>query len=311
MGNHHHHDHTTPHHHHGHAHEAHHHHHATGNIKVAFWLNLTFCILEFAGGLFTNSIAILSDALHDLGDSFSLGLAWYFQKISQRKRDKLFSYGYKRFSLLGALINSMVLLVGSVFIVMEAIPRVLHPEASNTKGMILFALIGIAVNGAAVLRLKKGSSINERVISLHLIEDVLGWVAVLIAALVMLFVDVPILDPILSLLITGYILFNVFKNLKQSLTILLQAVPIDIDETEVKNKLLSIAHIIDVHDIHIWTMDGDYNILSLHLVLEEHTSLEAAENIKSQARKLLEELRVHHITIETESPSQDCSLQHC
>jgi cobalt-zinc-cadmium efflux system protein len=308
MGNHHHHDHTTPHHH---GHEGHHHHHATGNIKVAFWLNLIFCILEFAGGFFTNSIAILSDALHDLGDSFSLGLAWYFQKISQRKRDKLFSYGYKRFSLLGALINSMILLIGSVFIVMEAIPRVLHPESSNAKGMIVFALIGIAVNGAAVLRLKKGTSINERVISLHLIEDVLGWVAVLIAAVVMLFVDVPVLDPLLSLLITGYILFNVVKNLKQSLTILLQAVPLDIQETEVKNKLLSIPHIIDVHDIHIWTMDGDYNILSIHIVLEDHTSLEEAEKIKSQARKVLEELRVHHITIETETLSQTCSLQDC
>ncbi len=220
MGNHHDHDHDDTHHHHHHGHEGHHHHH-TGNIKVAFWLNLTFCILEFAGGLFTNSVAILSDALHDLGDSFSLGLAWYFQKISQRKRDKLFSYGYKRFSLLGALINSMILLIGSVFIVREAIPRILHPETSNAQGMIIFALIGIAVNGAAVLRLKKGSSINERVISLHLIEDVLGWVAVLIAAVVMLFVDVPVLDPLLSLLITGYILYNVVKNLKQIICFLI------------------------------------------------------------------------------------------
>jgi len=306
MGNHHDHDHN--HHHHG--HEGHHHHH-TGNIKIAFWLNLIFCILEFIGGFFTNSIAILSDALHDLGDSFSLGLAWYFQKISQRKRDKLFSYGYKRFSLLGALINSMILLIGSVFIIREAIPRIIHPETSNAQGMIVFALIGIAVNGAAVLRLKKGTSINERVISLHLIEDVLGWVAVLIAAIVMLFTNIPILDPILSLLITGYILFNVVKNLKQSLTILLQAVPMKINEEEIKNNLLSIPCIIDVHDIHIWTMDGDYNILSIHMVLADNTTMEQAEEIKSQARELLKKLHVQHITIETESPSQVCSLQHC
>ncbi len=308
MGNHHHHKKIPPH---DHGFDGHHHHPTTGNIQVAFWLNLFFCILEFAGGLFTNSMAILSDALHDLGDSFSLGLAWYFQKISQRKRDKLFSYGYKRFSLLGAMINSMVLVVGAVFIVMEAIPRVLHPQPSNAKGMIIFALIGIAVNGTAALRLKKGSSINERVISLHLMEDVLGWVAVLIAAVVMLFVDVPVLDPVLSLLITGYILFNVVKNLKHSLTILLQAVPMDFNEVEVKNKLLTIPHILDVHDLHTWTMDGDYTILSAHLVLEEHTNLEAAENIKSQARKILGELRIHHNTIETESTSQVCNLQDC
>lgn len=303
MGNHQHHDH--------HGHEGHHHHHHTGNIKVAFWLNLVFCILEFAGGLFTNSVAILSDALHDLGDSFSLGLAWYFQKLSQRKRDKLFSYGYKRFSLLGALINALILLIGSVFIIREAIPRMLHPESSNAQGMIIFALIGIAVNGAAVLRLKKGTSINERVISLHLIEDVLGWVAVLIAAVVMLFVDVPVLDPILSLLITGYVLYNVFKNLKDSLTILLQAVPMDINEEELKKKLLSIPHILDAHDIHLWTLDGSYNILSIHIVLEDQTDLNQAEQIKSQARAILNDLHVHHITIETESPSQVCSLQHC
>ena len=308
MGNHHHHKKIPPH---DNGFDGHHHHPTTGNIQVAFWLNLFFCILEFAGGLFTNSMAILSDALHDLGDSFSLGLAWYFQKISQRKRDKLFSYGYKRFSLLGAMINYMVLVVGAVFIVMEAIPRVLHPQPSNAKGMIIFALIGIAVNGTAALRLKKGSSINERVISLHLMEDVLGWVAVLIAAVVMLFVDVPVLDPVLSLLITGYILFNVVKNLKHSLTILLQAVPMDFNEVEVKNKLLTIPHILDVHDLHTWTMDGDYTILSVHLVLEEHTNLEAAENIKSQARKILGELRIHHITIETESTSQVCNLQDC
>lgn len=303
MGNHHHHDH--------HGHEGHHHHHHTGNIKVAFWLNLVFCILEFAGGLFTNSVAILSDALHDLGDSFSLGLAWYFQKLSQRKRDKLFSYGYKRFSLLGALINALILLIGSLFIIRAAIPRILHPESSNAQGMIIFALIGIAVNGAAVLRLKKGSSINERVISLHLIEDVLGWVAVLITAVVMLFINVPILDPILSLLITGYILYNVFKNLKQSLTILLQAVPLDINEEELKKKLLSIPHILDAHDIHLWTLDGSYNILSIHIVLEDRTDLNQAEQIKSQARELLTNLHVHHITIETESSAQVCSLQHC
>ncbi len=306
MGNHHDHDHT--HHHHG--HEGHHHHH-TGNIKIAFWLNLTFCILEFIGGFFTNSVAILSDALHDLGDSFSLGLAWYFQKISQRKRDKLFSYGYKRFSLLGALINSMILLIGSVFILRETIPRIIHPEASNAQGMIIFALIGIAVNGAAVFRLKKGTSINERVISLHLIEDILGWVAVLIAAVVMLFTNIPVLDPILSLLITGYILFNVVKNLKHSLTILLQAVPMDINEEELKNQLLSIPLILDVHDIHIWTMDGDYNIMSIHIVLEDNTNMEQAEEIKSKARTILNKLHVQHITIETESPSQVCSLQHC
>ncbi|MDB5271878.1 MAG: Cobalt-zinc-cadmium efflux system protein [Chitinophagaceae bacterium] len=305
MGNHHHH----PHGHHDHTHDGHQHH--TGNITVAFWLNFIFCLIEFAGGFFTNSTAILSNALHDLGDSFSLGLAWYFQKISLRKRDKTFSYGYKRFSLLGALINSMILLVGSVFIIREAILRLLHPEASNAKGMVLFALLGIAINVVAVWRLRKGSSINERVISLHFIEDVLGWVAVLMAAVVLLFVDVPILDPILSAAITFYILYNVFRNLKQSLTILLQAVPFDINEEELKKQLLNIPSIVDVHDVHLWTMDGEYNILSIHLVLGNNVSLEETEDVKVKARALLHKLNVHHITIETESVAQSCALKHC
>jgi cobalt-zinc-cadmium efflux system protein len=310
MGSHHH---SNTAHDHDHSHHDHdgHHHHNTGNIKVAFWLNFIFCLFEFAGGLFTNSIAILSDALHDLGDSFSLGLAWYFQKLSQRKRDRLFSYGYKRFSLLGALINSLILLVGSVFIISEAIPRILHPSPSNAKGMIIFALVGIAVNGAAVLRLKKGTSINERVISLHFIEDVLGWVAVLVAAVVMLFVNVPVLDPILSLLITGYILYNVFKSLKSSLTILLQAVPMEINEEELKNKLLSIPTIQGIHDVHLWSLDGNYNVLSLHVVIEDNYSLEKTEDLKSEVRQMLTTLHVHHITIETEPASNVCSLQDC
>lgn len=160
-----------------HQHSKHHHQHHHSdvkNIKVAFFLNVTFTIVEIIGGFFTNSIAILSDAVHDLGDSLSLGMAWYFQKKAKNGSDKLFSYGYKRFSLLGAIINSIVLIVGSIFILTEAIPRLFHPEQAEVKGMFLLAILGLIVNGAAVLRLKKGHSINEKVVSLHLLEDVLG-----------------------------------------------------------------------------------------------------------------------------------------
>ncbi len=159
---------------HDHSHAGHHHHHAGNNIKVAFFLNLGFTILELIGGVWINSVAIMSDALHDLGDSLSLGLAWYFEKLSKKGSDQHFSYGYKRFSLLGAVINSVILLVGSFIILSEAIPRLWNPEEVNAPGMIGFALLGILVNGAAVLRLKQGSSVNERVIRLHLHEDVLG-----------------------------------------------------------------------------------------------------------------------------------------
>ena len=232
----------------------------------------------------TNSVAILSDALHDLGDTLSLALAWYFQKISRKGRDSIFSYGYKRFSLLGAIINSIILLVGSIFILIEAIPRLVHPEPSDVKGMIILAVLGVLFNGAAILRLRKGSSLNEKVVRLHLMEDVLGWVAVLIGAVIMYFFHLPVIDPILSLLISAYILFNVVKNLKQTFQIILQGIPVNADINAIKSYLSGLPQIDDYHDFHIWSMDGEYNILTVHLVLNEDLSMDQLNSL-NQASK--------------------------
>lgn len=301
MGHDHHHSHS-----HGHSHD--HHHHAVGNIKVAFLLNTGFAILELFGGLYTNSIAILSDSLHDFGDSLSLGLSYYFQKKSVKERDENFSYGYRRFSLLGAFINSLVLMVGSIFIIQELIQRFLHPEPSDAKGMLIFALIGVAVNGAAMLRLRKGTSINERVVSLHFIEDILGWVAVLIGSIVMLFVDVPLLDPILSLGITCFILFNIYKNMKAAFRIILQGVPESINLDEIKQKITSLMGVKDIHDVRVWTMDGEYNILTLHVVTDKNTT-EEIESLKEEVRHSLLHLNIAHTTIEIEPPGVHCDLK--
>ncbi|MBL3656715.1 cation diffusion facilitator family transporter [Fulvivirga sediminis] len=292
-------------------HHGHHHHHGSGNIKVAFFLNLAFTIIEIIGGIFTNSIAILSDALHDLGDSLSLGLSWYFQNLSSKGRDKTFSYGYRRFSLLGAIINSIVLFSGSVFIIYEAIPRILNPEQPETKGMIGLAVVGIIINGAAVLRLKKGSSINEEVISLHLLEDVLGWVAVLIGALIMHFVDAPVIDPLLSLGISAFILYNVFKNLKKSFTIILQGTPRHLEIDKIRTEIEALKDINEVHDCHLWTLDGEYNIFSAHLVVNSSKSIEELAEIKSKVRSLLSELHVNHATLEFETTQEPCALENC
>lgn len=289
------------HHHHGH----HHHDHGVKNLKVAFFLNLGFTIVEIVGGIMTNSLAILSDALHDLGDSLSIGLSWYFQKLSTKKGNATYSYGYKRFSLLGAIINAVVLLVGSAFILTEAIPALFNPGETDAKGMMYLAIFGVIVNGAAVLKLKKGTSINERVISLHLLEDVLGWVAVLIGSIVMLYFDAPWIDPLLSVLIALFILFNVYKSLKASLSIVLQATPEGIDITLIHEKLKSIPQIRDVHDCHIWSMDGEYHVLSAHLVLNGDYTLEEMAEIKGVAKDLLKE-QVEHVTIEFEGPHEEC-----
>ena len=295
-----------------HGHHHHHHHSSSENIKTAFFLNLFFTIVEFFGGIYTNSLAITSDAIHDLGDSISLGMAWYFQNLSDKKPTKTYSYGFKRFSLLGAIINSVILLVGSVFIIIEAIPRIINPEHSDAKGMMWFAFLGIIVNGAAVLKLRKGTSINERVVSLHMLEDVLGWVAVLIASIVMQFWDVPILDPILSLLIAVYILYNVFKNGKESVRIILQGTPVQISSDEVRSQILNFEEVKNIHDCHLWTMDGEYNVLTIHLIVIDTLSWEEGKILKKRIKKVLhDDFSLEHVTLELELSSEDCDYIDC
>ena len=299
---------------HGHGH--HHHHHGAGendnpkHIVVAFWLNTFFAVFEIAGGLYTNSVAILSDAVHDLGDSLSLGFAYYFHNKSKQQRDAVYTYGYQRFSFLGAFINSLILIVSSVFIIREAVERLFAPEPPDARGMVVLAVIGIAINGYALLRLRKGSTINERVVALHFVEDVLGWMAVLIGSVVMIFVDVPILDPILSILIAGYILYNVFRNLKATFKILLQRRPESVDEDSIRKSVMSVKGVKGLHDVHYWTMDGQYNVMTLHVVVDNAQSIEQRERIKKDVKHGLQHLDIHHSTVEIESEDENCKVDH-
>ncbi|MBV6639678.1 MAG: cation transporter [Cyclobacteriaceae bacterium] len=294
----------------GHNHD-HSHNQKEGNVKVAFFLNLSFTIIEVIGGLYTNSLAILSDALHDLGDSLSLGLSWYFQKLSKKGRTKKFSYGYKRFSLLGAIINSIVLVAGSIFILTKAIPELFNPGETNVQGMLYLAILGIVVNGAAVLKLRKGESLNEKVVSLHLLEDVLGWVAVLIGSIIMMYTDAPFIDPLLSVLISLFVLYNVYKNLRKSMLVILQGIPEDVSLEDIKEKLKDISEITDVHDNHVWSMDGEYNILTIHLRLDKDYKLSEQAKLKEKVRSQLKDESINHITIEFEGQEENCDLEDC
>jgi cobalt-zinc-cadmium efflux system protein len=298
-------------HNHSHGHSHGHHHHGEANISFAFWLNTAFAIIELVGGYLTNSVAIMSDALHDFGDSFSLGISWYFQRVSKKKRDEKYSYGYKRFSLLGAFINSIVLTVGSVIIIEESVRRVLSPVQPNADGMIWLSVLGIAANGLAMLRLKKGKSINERVVYLHFIEDVLGWVAVLIGAIVMKFFTVPVLDPILSIAIAAYILLNVYRNIKESLKIVLQAMPESVSEEKIKEALAKYPEVLSVHDIHIWTMDGEYNVLSMHIVVSPEKAIGDLESLKAKIKHAMEHMDISHTTLEMETDQAHCEQVDC
>jgi cobalt-zinc-cadmium efflux system protein len=285
---------------------SHHHNDAARNIKVAFFLNLFFSIVELIGGLLTNSVAILSDAVHDLGDSLTLGISWYFAKVADKSRDRKFSYGYKRLSVIGALISSIVLVTGSIYIVAEAIPRLINPINPETGGMIILALIGVIVNGIAAFRLRKGHSINEKAVFTHLLEDVLGWLATLIGAIIMHFTDFPIIDPILSVLISLFILYNVYKNLKESFQIILQATPTNIDIEKIQSTLLEIPGITDFHDCHAWSMDGEYNVLSVHLIVDKDQSLKDLGKIKTETKNRLKNLGINHTTIEFETEDENC-----
>jgi cobalt-zinc-cadmium efflux system protein len=288
--------------------EHEHTHEASGDLRAAFFLNLVFTLLELVGGFLTNSVAIMSDALHDLGDSISLGLSWYLDRYAQRGEDERYSYGYRRYSLLGALANTIILIVGGILVLSEAVPRLMDPETPNATGMALFAVGGIVANGLAVLRVRGGKSLSAQVVSWHLMEDVLGWVAVLVVSVVLLFADLPILDPVLSVLITLYVLYNVVGKLRTTLSLFLQAVPREMDVEGVESQLLALEGVCGVHHTHIWSLDGVHHVLSTHLIVEENTSKDQAVCIKEQARALVDRATFEHTTIEVEYSATECPL---
>ena len=293
------------HHHHNHNHS----HQITDNIKLAFFLNFSFAILEIFGGLWTNSLAIISDAVHDLGDSLALGLAWYLEKASQKKGDPIFSYGYRRLSLLAALLNTLILLAGSLYVIVEAIPRLINPEQTNAKGMILFAVLGIAVNGLAMLKVFNQNSLNARTVAWHLLEDVLGWIAVLIVSIVLLFSDLYILDPILSILIALYVLYSAVFNLRKTAMLFLQAVPENISIEKLKTSIVNLEKVDSIHHTHIWSLDGEHHVLTTHIVVPNDTSREEIRSIKNTVKNLGKDLNLEHITIEIEYIDEYCHMR--
>jgi len=294
----------------GHDHHDHsnHQHADLGNIRLAFFLNLVFTIIEIFGGLWTNSLAILADAIHDLGDSFALGSAWFLERLSIKKGDALYSYGYRRFSLLGALISATVLILGSVFILLHAIPRIFDPQHSYAPGMVLFAIMGIAVNGAAVLRLKGSTGINAKMVTWHLLEDVLGWAAVLAVSLILLIRDIPFLDPLLSCLITAYVLFNVLKNLGKTFGVFMQGVPEGVDLATIEKDMRSLAHVTCTHHTHIWSLDGMHHVLTTHVVVDKGATREDIMVIKDHIRNLMLTHGMDHSTVEIEYSGEECRI---
>jgi cobalt-zinc-cadmium efflux system protein len=286
------------------------HEHAHGRdargLGIAFLLNFGFTLVEAIGGLLTNSVAILSDAVHDAGDSLSLGVSWLLQRKASQQSDTNYTYGYRRFSVLGALITGVLLLVGIGFIITRALQRFTSPEPVHAGGMIGIAVLGIAVNGIAAWRLRSGKSLNERVASWHLLEDVLGWVAVLLGGLALMFWDLPYLDPALSILISLFVLWNVLKHLRKVFTVFLQRAPHHFDVAEFVSSVRNLPGVTDVHHTHTWTIDGEHHVLTTHVVMEPQATREQIVEAKERVRSMLPEESFEHVTIDVEINGERC-----
>ena len=284
-------------------------HDSKSDLRWAFYLNFSFTLVEVIGGIWTNSVAIVSDALHDFGDSLSLGLSWFLEKYSHKGKDAKYSYGYRRFSLLGALANMVVLIIGSGFVLSAAIPRLIHPQPSDAKGMMSLAIVGIIVNGLAVLRVKDGKKLNVQVVTWHLLEDVMSWAAVLVVSIVLLFTDLYILDPILAVLVTLYVSYNVLRNLRKTSALFLQAVPVSGNVNDIEMKILAIDKVQSTQHTHFWSLDGAHNVLTTHVVIDKSTAKDKVSQMKREIKSLTKNMGLEHITIEIEYGDGDCSME--
>ncbi len=276
------------------------------NILIAFILNLSFSIFEFIGGTITNSVAIVSDSIHDIGDAISIGISYFLEKKSKKQPDATYTYGYARYSVIGSVITTLILLFGSVMVIFNAVDRIINPVEINYNGMIIFAVIGVVVNFVAAYFTREGDSLNQKAVNLHMLEDVLGWVVVLVGAVVMRFTDISVIDPVMSILVALFILVNAVKNLKEVLDLFLEKAPHGISVEEIEEHISEIEGVLGVHHIHIWSMDGNNNYATMHVVTEEEP-----HSIKHKIRDELQEHGIAHVTLELEGKDEGCHEEHC
>lgn len=275
------------------------------NIFIAFILNLLFSIFELFGGIFTGSVAILSDSVHDFGDAISIGISYFLERKSLKQPDEKYSYGYAKFSVLGGVITTSILIIGSFIVIYESIIRMIYPVDINYSGMIILAIIGVIVNFVAAFVTKDGDSINQKSVNLHMLEDTLGWIVVLIGAIIMSFTDIKVIDSIMSILVSLFILYSAVKNLKSALEVFLDKVPKDIDIQKLKNELINIDGIDDIHHIHVWTIDGHSNYATMHIV----TNVDE-KSVKVKVREKLMKYNINHSVLETENEICDNNKCH-
>lgn len=267
-------------------------------VWLAFFLNLSYAIVEFiAGGIFGSS-AVLADSIHDLGDAIAIGISAFLETISNREEDSHYTLGYKRFSLLGTLVTAVILMTGSVLVILGNITKLFHPQPVNDEGILWLGIIAVSINVLASLVVRKGKTKNESILSLHFLEDTLGWVAVILMAIVLRFTDWYILDPLLSLVISIFILSKAIPRFWSTLKIFLDAVPEGVDIKQVKSDLEQLDHVTSINQLNLWTMDGLEKNAIVHVCLKE---IEQMELCKESIRSKLKDCGFQNITIEIDA----------
>ena len=266
-------------------------------VWLAFVLNFSFAIIEFIfGGLFGSS-AILADAVHDLGDALAIGISAFLESISNREEDSHYTLGYKRFSLLGAILTAVILITGSSLVILENISKLIESQPVDHEGMLWLGVIAIAINLTASLIVRKGQTKNESILSLHFLEDTLGWLAVIVVAIILRYTDWYFLDPLLSLLISAFILSKALPRFWSTLKIFLDAVPEGVDIQQVKSDLEQLDHVTSINQLNLWTMDGLEKNAIVHVCLKE---MEHMETCKESIRIFLKDCGFQNITIEVD-----------
>jgi cobalt-zinc-cadmium efflux system protein len=292
-----------------------HHHHKENknieNIKFALFVNFFLSVLEFTGGILSNSIAIISNAVHDMGDAIAFSFSYFSEKYANTENvNENYTYRLNRLPLLSALINSIILLTGSTLILYHAIPRLFNPEAPEPNIMFLVSIIGIIANGIALMKLKRNEGINSKVLSIHTLEDFLGWIAILIGSIIIKLFNFAIVDSLLSVLITLYILFHVVKNLQEVYRLFMQKSPESIKTNDIANFIKSFAEVKSIQDLHIWSLEGTQHVLTAHIQVNDDIGIENLKNLKLAIRDGIKKFGDIHCTLEIERESEFCD-DHC
>lgn len=276
------------------------------NILIAFLLNLFFSIIEFVGGTITNSVAIVSDSVHDLGDALGIGISYFLERKSNNKPNDNYTYGYLRYSVLGGFVTTMILTIGSIFVIYNSILRIINPVSIQYGKMIIIAIFGVIINFIAVYYTKDGKSLNQKAVNLHMLEDVLGWIIVLIGAIIMNFTNISIIDPLMSIGVSIFILIHTFKEFKEILDLFLEKTPKNVSIDKIKESLNSIEDIKDIHHIHVWSISGEEVFLTMHVVVNKYD-----KEIKNKIRNILKKMNINHVTIELEELDEKCFDENC